>query len=335
MATPSSEAYVPKGPKPVFIQARDVPRRDATNTLTDNVRTLPAVSVAGSTVELPCEIHESVAAVTWYRHSFLGDTATENAEILAYMLESKVTNEAGARFSITPTYALVVINISVEDETTYSCYVALNAGGGYASYVNLTVIILAQPLHPTVDYCTPTREGVCIYTVAESIEDSETFTIICRVNMVRPAVRLSWNITDGGTNLMEEKQEEGGLWNVSLPIKVSKYDVRSKFTCLAAGVAVNGSSKITAFIEHYHQGTPENKTVEATEPAPEKPLTKDWTSLLLASTILNITLVLVLVSLVAVWYRRRKRKVLKRLKEQLEDRLQRERRAVSATSDTI
>ncbi|XP_072176153.1 uncharacterized protein [Diadema setosum] len=273
----------------------------------DNVRTLPAVSVAGSTVELPCEFHESVAAVTWYRHSFLGDTAAENAEILAYMLESKVTNEAGARFSITPTYALVVINISVEDETTYSCYVALNAGGGYASYVNLTVINLAQPLHPTVDYCTPIREGVCIYTVAESIEDSETFTIICRVNMVRPAVRLSWNITEGGTNLMDEKQEEGGLWNVSLPIKVSKYDVGSRLTCLAAGSAVNGSSKITAFIEHYNQGTPQSITVEATAPVSEKPLVKDLTFFIVASTIANITVLLVTI-LVGVWYHRRKRK---------------------------
>ncbi|XP_071509928.1 uncharacterized protein [Diadema antillarum] len=300
----------------------------------DNVRTLPAISgVSGSTIELPCEIHEPVAVVTWYRYSFLGDTAAENAKSLVYTIGSEVTNEAGPRFSMTPTYSLAVKDLSVEDENTYSCYVALEVGGGYASYINLTVIALAQPLHPTVDYCTPTREGVCIYTVAESIEDSETFAIICRVNMVRPAVRLSWNITEGGTNLTEEKQVEGGLWNVSLSIKVSKYEVGDKLTCLAAGSAVNGSSQITAFIEHYHQGTPESITVEATAPVSQKPLVKDWTPFLVsvASIIVTITVLLITI-LVAIRHHIRK-EFLRRFRE-LEDRLDREHGFIVATSGT-
>ncbi|XP_072175624.1 uncharacterized protein [Diadema setosum] len=221
----------------------------------DEILILPAISgLRGSTVELPCEVERpsSVIAVVWYRHNSTGDPAST---MVIQKFQNKVINSAGPRFIMTSTYSLVIRDLLVDDETTYSCHVALGNGDSPRLYINLTVIVLAEPLHPTVDHCKPTSDGECTYTVGKLMEEFELFPIVCRVSMVRPPVHLSWTSVKGDTHSEEYARRniyvEGGFWNASLALKVSRHEVGRKFRCLAEGVAVKGTTQMIALVQRY------------------------------------------------------------------------------------
>ncbi|XP_071509922.1 uncharacterized protein [Diadema antillarum] len=216
-----------------------------------DIRTVPAISaLRGSTVELPCEVDRPFIAVYWYRHNSMGDP---DYEIVIQNYDNQIINDGGPRFNMTPSHTLVLRNLSVADETTYSCHAALRNGDWPRGSTNLTVIVRAEPLHPTVDHCKTTSEGECTYTVGKLMEEFELFPIVCRVNMIRPAVSLSWMSVKGDTHSEEyartEIPAEDGLWNVSLGLKVSRYEVGRKFRCLAEGIAVKGSTEMVVHLK--------------------------------------------------------------------------------------
>ncbi|XP_072176159.1 uncharacterized protein [Diadema setosum] len=216
-----------------------------------DIRTVPAISaLRGSTVELPCEVDRPFIAVYWYRHNSTGDP---DYKIVIQNYQNKIHNNGGPRFNMTPTHTLVLRNVSVADETTYSCHAALRNGDWPRGSTNLSVIVRAEPLHPTVDHCKTTSEGECTYTVGKLMEEFELFPIVCRVNMIRPAVSLSWISVKGDTHSEEyawkETPAEGGLWNVSLGLRVSRYDVERKFRCLAEGISVKGSTEMVVHLK--------------------------------------------------------------------------------------
>nr|XP_054761140.1 nectin-4-like [Lytechinus pictus] len=199
-------------------------------------------AVLGRNISLPCTFSIHALAVYWYKHDFTG-APDDGASLVARDYRGITDPVPGfERFSITNDYSLIIRNITVHDETTYSCLVVdIEKERGYTE---LRVIALAEPLEPIVESCNVTAQGRCIYIVGEN--SPEDVTPVCLVHNVRPPPGLTWVRSDGRVleNATQQMQEKDGLFNISSQIQVTKADFGKQYTCEANGDAVNGTSSM-------------------------------------------------------------------------------------------
>nr|XP_054761138.1 uncharacterized protein LOC129267453 [Lytechinus pictus] len=202
-------------------------------------------AVRGRNISLPCKFSVHARAVYWYKHNFTG--APDDGALLVALddtIERGFTDPVSGyeRFSIAKDCSLIISNVTVHDETTYSCEVVdiVTERG----YTNSRVIALAEPLEPIIESCNITAPGRCIYTVDEN--SPENITLVCIVHNVRPPPDLTWIRSDGRIqeNATHQTQEKDGLFNISSQIQVTKADFDKQYTCEANGDAVNGTSSI-------------------------------------------------------------------------------------------
>ncbi|XP_071510270.1 uncharacterized protein [Diadema antillarum] len=206
----------------------------------DSVSTKPFVTAYwGRSVELPCQISRPPFAVFWYQHNFTG-APDNNARIVVQHFSGEDIARAGPRFEITSEFSLMIHNVSVQDETTYSCRVAWNPDQ-MTNYTHLRVVALADELTPiVVKNCRKNGTNRCVYYIDPS---ESTIQLRCEVVGVRPAVNLTWTDALTGEVLPAGKPEEKvdektGLVTVSRVTPISGSDIGQDRICQAKGESV-------------------------------------------------------------------------------------------------
>ncbi|XP_071483910.1 uncharacterized protein [Diadema antillarum] len=219
------------------------------------VSTKPFVTAYwGRSVELPCQIPRPPLAVFWFQHNFTA-APDEDARIVVQNFNGEEIARAGPRFEITSNFSLTIHDVSVQDETTYSCRVAW-LDDQVTNYTQLRVVGLADELNPiTVENCRKNGSDWCMYYIDPS---ESTIQLKCQVSGVRPAVNLTWIdaltgevIPSGKTN--KTVDSETGLITVYRVTQESKQlisgsDVGQDRMCQADGEAVGGTSNLTVLL---------------------------------------------------------------------------------------
>ncbi|XP_072166122.1 uncharacterized protein [Diadema setosum] len=203
----------------------------------------------GKSVELPCQISRPPYAVFWYQHNFTG-APDNNARVVVQNFDGEELARVGPRFEITSNFSLVIHDVSVEDETTYSCRVAW-FDDQMTSYTHLRVVALADEFSPiVVENCRKKGTDRCTYYIDPS---ESTIQLKCEVIDVRPAVNLTWIDALTGEVLPAGKTNrtldwETGLITVYRVTPVSGSDKGQDRMCQANGEAVGGVSNLTVYL---------------------------------------------------------------------------------------
>ncbi|XP_041470054.1 uncharacterized protein LOC121419662 [Lytechinus variegatus] len=220
-------------------------------------------AVRGRNISLPCNFSVPALAVYWYKHTFTMFTGApdDGASLVARYYRGITDPVTGfERFSITKDYSLIIRNVTVQDETTYSCQVVgidtmdVDTERGYT---DLRVIALAEPLEPIIEIiepCTFTAQGGCVYHVNRSTigkDTSDDVILVSKLFNVRPLPNLTWIQSDGGLNknATYQTQEKDGLFSISSQVQVPKSHLDHNYTCQAKGEAVNGTSLVVISFE--------------------------------------------------------------------------------------
>ncbi|XP_063959509.1 uncharacterized protein LOC129267453 isoform X2 [Lytechinus pictus] len=201
-------------------------------------------AVRGGNISLPCYFSVPAHAVYWYKHNFTG-APDVGASLVARDYQGITDPVPGfERFSITKDYSLIIRNITVHDETTYSSLVVPIALADKRGYTELSVVALAEPREPIIESCNVTAPGRCIYVIDENSPDD--IILSCAVYHVRPPPGLTWVRNDGRVpkHEIQHMQEKDGLFNISSQIQVTKADFDKQYTCEANGDAVKGTSSM-------------------------------------------------------------------------------------------
>ncbi|XP_072166124.1 uncharacterized protein [Diadema setosum] len=203
------------------------------------VSTKPVVTAYwGKSVELPCEISRPPLAVLWFQHTFIGAPDNEGRVVVEHF-DSENIEKAGQRFEITSNFSLMIHNVSVQDETTYSCLVTW-FDDQVTNYTDLRVIVSADDRSPiTVDNCLKNDSGKCVYYIDPS---ESTIQLRCKVVGVRPAVNLTWTDPLTGEVVPSGKTYRDvvvktGLITVYRDTQVSASDTDQDLICQANGEA--------------------------------------------------------------------------------------------------
>ncbi|XP_072166182.1 uncharacterized protein [Diadema setosum] len=153
------------------------------------VSTKPFVTAyLGRSVELPCEISRPPYTVFWYEHLSTG-APDKDPKIVVQNINGEDIATTEPRFEITSDFSLMIHNVTVQDETTYSCRVVW-FDDQMTSYTHLRVVALADKLNPiVVANCRRNGTDRCVYYIAPS---ESTIQLKCQVSGVRPAVNLTW-----------------------------------------------------------------------------------------------------------------------------------------------
>ncbi|XP_063959511.1 uncharacterized protein LOC129267461 [Lytechinus pictus] len=217
-------------------------------------------AVRGGNISLPCNFSVSARAVYWYKHDFTGAPDDGTSLVARYYRGITEPVPGFERFSITNDYSLIIRNVTVQDETTYSCQVVgINTIDVETErgYTDLRVIALAEPLEPIIEIiepCTFTAQGGCVYHVNRSTigkDTSEDVILVSKLSNVRPLPNLTWIQSDGrlNKNATYQTQEKDGLFSISSQIQVSRSHLDHHYTCQAEGEAVNGTSSVVISFE--------------------------------------------------------------------------------------
>nr|XP_054761079.1 uncharacterized protein LOC129267389 [Lytechinus pictus] len=205
-------------------------------------------AVRGRNVSIPCNFTGNPTIVWWWRHNSTGAT-DDDVTLVAREYKGIVEDVGIDRFNITRSendYRLTIRNVSLLDETTYSCQVELDILEDERGYTNLNVIALAEPLEPVIKLCHVTTPGHCTYFIDK--DPPEQVNLVCELHQVRPAVNLTWIKIDG---ILRETpppliEERSGLSTVSSTLQIPRSEFDHQYKCEARGEAVNGISSMTA-----------------------------------------------------------------------------------------
>ncbi|XP_041470055.1 uncharacterized protein LOC121419663 [Lytechinus variegatus] len=80
-------------------------------------------AVRGGIISVPCKVSVPAHAVYWYKHNFTGAPYAGASLVARDFFGFTDPLQGFERFSITKDYSLFIRNITVHDETTYSCLV--------------------------------------------------------------------------------------------------------------------------------------------------------------------------------------------------------------------
>nr|XP_054760972.1 uncharacterized protein LOC129267271 [Lytechinus pictus] len=199
--------------------------------------------VRGRNASLICTFTDSAHAVYWYKHNSTG-APDDDAEVVASELLGRSDPLPGMeRFRITEDYRLLISEVSIADETTYSCVVVPRTGETTRGYTDLRIIDLADSLGPIIGPCNTFVPGECTYNVLT--DPPEEFVFVCELDDVRPPVNLIWIRSDD--RVMEQALgplivEKDGLYDVKSILKVPKSGFEYHYVCQATGDAVQNAS---------------------------------------------------------------------------------------------
>nr|XP_054761082.1 uncharacterized protein LOC129267393 [Lytechinus pictus] len=205
-------------------------------------------AVKGGNVSIPCNFTGNPTFVWWWKHDSTGAT-DDDVTLVAREFEGIVEDAGIDRFNITKSendYRLTIRNVSLLDETTYSCQVELDNHEDERGYTNLSVLALAEPLEPVIKLCHVTTPGHCTYFIDKN--PPEQVNLVCELHQVRPPVNLTWKKIDG---ILRETDpplvyDQNGLYTVSSVLQISRSEFDHQYKCEARGQAVNGVSSTTA-----------------------------------------------------------------------------------------
>ncbi|XP_072166125.1 uncharacterized protein [Diadema setosum] len=205
----------------------------------------------GRSVELPCEISRPPYTVFWYQHISSG-APDEASRIVVQNINGEDIATTEPRFEITSDFSLMIHNVTVQDETTYSCRVGW-FDDQMTRYTQLRVVALADELNPiTVENCRKNGTDKCMYIIDPS---EPTIQLKCEVVGVRPAVKLTWTDALTGEMLRSGKTNERvdtktGLVTVFRVTAISGLDINQDrmILCQAKGEAVRGTSRLTVLL---------------------------------------------------------------------------------------
>ncbi|XP_041470981.1 uncharacterized protein LOC121420419 [Lytechinus variegatus] len=205
-------------------------------------------AVKGGNVSLPCNFTGNPTIVWWWRHNSTGAT-DDDAKLVAREYKGNVEGVGIDRFNITKSendYRLTIRNVSLLDETTYSCQVELDNHKDERGYTNLNVIALAKPMEPVIKLCHVTTPGHCTYFINK--DPPEHVNLVCELHQVRPAANLTWIKIDGKLREIPPPlvEERSGLYTVSSTLQIPRSEFDHQYKCEARGEAVNGVSSMTA-----------------------------------------------------------------------------------------
>nr|XP_054760971.1 uncharacterized protein LOC129267270 [Lytechinus pictus] len=177
--------------------------------------------VRGRNVSLICSFTDPADAVYWYKHNSTGAPVDEAELVAREYLGISDPLPGIERFRITEDYRLLISEVSIADETTYSCFVVLQAGLPKRGYTDLRVIVLADSDGPKIGSCNTIVPGECTYNVPT--DPPEEVVFVCELCGVRPLVNLAWVRSDG--RVMEQALrplivEKDGLYDVASILKV-------------------------------------------------------------------------------------------------------------------
>ncbi|XP_063959598.1 uncharacterized protein LOC135155049 [Lytechinus pictus] len=204
--------------------------------------------VRGRNASLICSFTDSAHAVYWYKHNSTG-APDDDAELVAREYLGMSDPVPGIeRFRITEDYTLLISEVSIADETTYSCVVVPQTGETTRGYTDLRIIVLADSIGPRIYPCNTFIPGECTYNVPTDPPEEVLFA--CEVSDVRPLVNMAWVRSDD--RVMEQALgplivEKDGLYDVASILKIPKSGFDYYYSCQATGDAVNNvsSTKVT------------------------------------------------------------------------------------------
>ncbi|XP_063959596.1 uncharacterized protein LOC129267275 isoform X1 [Lytechinus pictus] len=206
--------------------------------------------VRGRNASLICSFTDPADAVYWYKHNSTG-APDDDAELVARKFLGRSDPLPGIeRFRITKDYRLLISEVSIADETTYSCFVVPQAGLPKRGYTDLRVIVLADSDGPKIGSCNTIVPGECTYNVPT--DPPEEVVFVCELCSVRPSVNLAWVRSDD--RVMEQALgplivEKDGLYDVVSILKVPKSGFEYHYLCQATGDAVQNASSTKVTFE--------------------------------------------------------------------------------------
>ncbi|XP_041470032.1 T-cell surface protein tactile-like [Lytechinus variegatus] len=199
--------------------------------------------VRGRNASLICSFTDPADAVYWYKHNSTG-APDDDAELVASEFLGISDPLPGIeRFRITEDYRLLISDVSIADETTYSCFVVLQTGITKRGYTDLRVIVLADSDGPKIGSCNTFVPGECTYNVPT--DPPEEVVFVCELCGVRPSVNLEWVRSDD--RVMEQALgplivEKDGLYKVASILEVPESGFDYDYLCQATGDAVQNAS---------------------------------------------------------------------------------------------
>ncbi|XP_030834857.1 uncharacterized protein LOC115921503 [Strongylocentrotus purpuratus] len=214
-----------------------------------------ATAYRGGNITLPCRFSGVPEAVYWHKHNRTGAPDDQATLVVSKVKDQDVYQPVDPRYDITTDHSLVISDVQIEDETTYSCEVSVPNAPTGKNYTALTVIALAKKLYPVVRGCMVTeraKPGKCVYEVRA---DTENFVLMCRVEQVKPVVSLSWTnqYNDERTiNRLVTGPDEDGLFNATSELRVSRTEIENgdSFVCKATGESVKGTSALVVTVKY-------------------------------------------------------------------------------------
>ncbi|XP_063959118.1 nectin-2-like [Lytechinus pictus] len=206
-------------------------------------------AVLGRNVSLPCSFSVPVLAVYWYKHEFSGAPDDDAILIASDYMGFTDPIPGFERFRIGDDYRLVINDVLLLDETTYSCIVVPHHFDNQRGYTDLRVIALANPQVPIISSCETTEPGRCSFIIEE---DEEGVTLDCNIYNARPPANVTWTSSDGSVKNNTEQQiyEKDGVFNISSQLWVSINEIGEDFVCVATGESVNGTSTLVVTVKY-------------------------------------------------------------------------------------
>eukprot|EP00057_Strongylocentrotus_purpuratus_P003407 XP_003726585.1 PREDICTED: uncharacterized protein LOC100893534 isoform X1 [Strongylocentrotus purpuratus] len=216
-----------------------------------------ATAFRGGSITLTCRFIGEPFAIYWYKHNRTGAPDNTADIVVRYFNGQWLSSDKYPRYNITSDYSMVISDVQIEDEETYSCEVVLKDDASGKNNTDLTVIALANPLHPVVSGCIMTKPRECVYEVQGA--DTEIFALRCRVEQVRPAVSLSWTTrrdVEIETPTIPVTDPKDGLFNATRDLTVTRTEIENgeSFVCQASGDSVNGTSKLVVTVKYPSEG---------------------------------------------------------------------------------
>eukprot|EP00057_Strongylocentrotus_purpuratus_P024374 XP_011678848.1 PREDICTED: uncharacterized protein LOC100893534 isoform X4 [Strongylocentrotus purpuratus] len=216
-----------------------------------------ATAYRGGKITLPCRFSGVPEAVYWHKHNRTGAPDNTATLVVSKVKDQDVYQPVDLRYTITTDHSLVISDVQIEDETTYSCEVSVPNAPTGRNYTDLTVIVLAKQLHPVVSDCTVNKPGECVYEIPGA--DTNVIVLRCRVEQVRPEVSLIWTNPRGveiETPTISVTGPEGGLFNTTGDLTVTRTEIENgeSFVCQASGDSVNGTSKLVVTVKYPSEG---------------------------------------------------------------------------------
>eukprot|EP00057_Strongylocentrotus_purpuratus_P011130 XP_011665604.1 PREDICTED: uncharacterized protein LOC105438925 [Strongylocentrotus purpuratus] len=219
-----------------------------------SIFTEPSISGwAGHSVNLQCAFIGTPQRVLWNRVQ--GKPETKSVETVLRYTSDGYEVLGDRRYSWSDNYRLIIKDLRVLDEGNFTCLVSRTDGTKIQTTTVLTVQARAEKPYIRIPHCKSQPERAtdgttpkpCQYNVTK---DKDSFELQCSVIRAKPRVDILWQ--EGSQNLTAlpiVTRRSDGAFDVTATISRRTNQSEFHFSCIASGLAVNGTAELTVIVQ--------------------------------------------------------------------------------------